>query len=60
MKQAGMTVLNVGDAVKPRNLHAAVKEGTTAGLGIDKYKILNPNNALADNLPIDIAEQILR
>jgi len=60
MKKAGLEVVNVGDAVKPRNLHAAVKEGATAGTALEKHKILNPNNALTNNVPIDIAGQILR
>ena len=60
MKEAGLTVVNVGDAVAPRNLHAAVREGATAGLLIDEHQLVNPNNTCINNVPIDIAAQLLR
>ena len=60
MKEAGLTVVNVGDAVAPRNLHAAVREGATAGLLIDEHQLVNPNNTCINDVPIDIAAQLLR
>jgi 2,4-dienoyl-CoA reductase-like NADH-dependent reductase (Old Yellow Enzyme family)/thioredoxin reductase len=59
-KDAGLTVVNVGDAVRPRNLHAAVKEGAGVGLVLDEYKFFNPNNTFIDELSIDIAGQLTR
>jgi len=60
MKAAGLTVVNVGDAVSPRNLHAAVREGASVGLSLDRYNIYNSNDALVGELPIDIAGQLTR
>ncbi|NQT60022.1 MAG: FAD-dependent oxidoreductase [Bacteroidetes bacterium] len=60
MKEAGLTVVNVGDAVAPRNLHAAVREGATAGLLLDEHQLVNPNNTCINEVPIDIAAQLLR
>jgi len=51
-------VVNVGDALRPRNLHVAVKEG--AGLVLDEHKFFSPNNAFIDELSIDIAGQLTR
>jgi hypothetical protein len=59
-KDAGFTIVNIGDAVKPRNLHAAVKEGAGLGLIIDEHRFFNPNNAFIDEVPIDIAGQLIR
>jgi thioredoxin reductase len=59
-KDAGLTVVNVGDALRPRNLHAAVKEGAGLGLVLDEHKFFNPNNAFIDQLSIDIAGQLSR
>ena len=60
MKGAGFPVVNVGDSVKPRNLHAAVKEGASAGLTLDERCFFNPNDALIDGLPVDVAGQLER
>ncbi len=60
MKTAGLTVVNVGDAVAPRNLHAAVREGATAGLLLDEHQLVNPNNTCINDVPIDVAAQLLR
>lgn len=51
-------VVNVGDAVKPRNLHAAVKEGAWAGLTIEKKQLYNPNYAFVNDLPLDVVRQL--
>jgi len=58
--EAGLEVVNVGDAVAPRNLHAAVLEGATFGKNIDGDAIMNPNHAPAGELPIDVLEQLTR
>lgn len=60
MKAAGLNVVNVGDAVRPRNLHAAVKDGASVGLSLDASVICNSNDALIAGLPIDVAGQITR
>ena len=60
MKAAGLNVVNIGDAVKPRNLHAAVKEGASVGLSLDANNLCNSNDALVGELPIDIAGQLTR
>jgi 2,4-dienoyl-CoA reductase-like NADH-dependent reductase (Old Yellow Enzyme family)/thioredoxin reductase len=60
MREAGLTVVNVGDAVVPRNLHAAVREGATAGLLVDEHQLVNPNNTCINDVPIDVAAQLLR
>lgn len=60
LSKAGLPVLNVGDSVKPGNLHAAVEGGARAGMVLDEFKFLNPNASLADDLPLDIAGQLLR
>jgi 2,4-dienoyl-CoA reductase-like NADH-dependent reductase (Old Yellow Enzyme family)/thioredoxin reductase len=60
LKKAGLCTVNVGDAVRPRNLHAAVKEGAGLGLVIGKDMFINSNNAFIDELPIDLAGQLTR
>jgi hypothetical protein len=56
---AGIPVITVGDALSPRNLHAAVKEGASFSLKLDPdYCVKNPNEALLDDLPIDVREQL--
>ncbi|MGQ9473705.1 MAG: hypothetical protein ACUVRN_06620, partial [Candidatus Caldatribacteriaceae bacterium] len=54
----GVPVVNVGDAVKPRNLHAAVKEGAWAGLTIERKQLYNPNYAFVNDLPLDVVRQL--
>jgi 2,4-dienoyl-CoA reductase-like NADH-dependent reductase (Old Yellow Enzyme family)/thioredoxin reductase len=60
LRAAGRPVLNVGDAVAPRNLHAAVREGAAAGLAIEENLLFNPNQALIDALPADVLGQLTR
>jgi NADPH-dependent 2,4-dienoyl-CoA reductase/sulfur reductase-like enzyme len=60
MKDAGLPVVNVGDSVSPRNLHAAVKTGAGMGLVIDSHRFFNPNNTIIDEVPVDIAGQLKR
>ncbi|WP_367355250.1 FAD-dependent oxidoreductase [Atribacter sp.] len=60
IKAAAIPVVNIGDSVEPRNLHAAVKEGTTIGLNIEKNILLNPNQKPVSDLPLDVAGQFSR
>jgi 2,4-dienoyl-CoA reductase-like NADH-dependent reductase (Old Yellow Enzyme family)/thioredoxin reductase len=60
LRAAGRPVLNVGDSVSPRNLHAAVREGAAAGLAIEENLLFNPNHALLDELPADVLGQLAR
>ena len=60
MVEAGLQVVNVGDSVKPRNLHAAVMEGATFGKNVDGDALTNPNHAPINDLPIDVLEQMIR
>jgi thioredoxin reductase len=60
LKAAGVPVVNVGDSVSPRNLHAAVREGAAAGQVLDANRFFNPNDALIDELPMDVAAQLSR
>lgn len=56
----GIPVLNVGDSVSPRNLHAAVREGAEAGLQLDGALMANPNGAIMTELPLDVRGQLTR
>jgi len=56
--QSDILAVNVGDAVKPRNLHAAVKEGAWAGLTVEDKKFYNPNYTFINDLPVDVVRQI--
>lgn len=58
--EAGLQIVNIGDSVKPRNLHAAVNEGAVFGKNVEGDALMNPNNAPVNELPIDVLEQILR
>jgi NADPH-dependent 2,4-dienoyl-CoA reductase/sulfur reductase-like enzyme len=60
MREAGLMVVSVGDAVRPRNLHAAVKEGADLGMVLDERSFFNPNNVFIDDLPRDIRGQLVR
>ena len=60
IKAAAIPVVNIGDSVEPRNLHAAVKEGTIIGLNIEKNILLNPNQKPVSDLPLDVVGQFLR
>jgi NADPH-dependent 2,4-dienoyl-CoA reductase/sulfur reductase-like enzyme len=52
--KAGIPAFNVGDAVRPRNLNAAVHDGAMFGLNLDADMLLNPNGAMMNNLPLDV------
>jgi hypothetical protein len=60
LRAAGVQVLNVGDAVRPRNLYHAVREGSAFGLAVDQNLVFNPNGAIVDHLPIDVLAQLTR
>lgn len=57
--EAGLQIVNIGDSVWPRNLHAAVIEGAVFGKNVDGDALTNPNNAPINDLPIDVLWQIL-
>ncbi len=59
-RAAGLPVVNVGDAVKVRNLHAAVREGAGTGLNLDGNKLFNSNGAPMDHIPLDVLGQLSR
>jgi hypothetical protein len=58
LRAKGMNVVNVGDAVKVRNLHAAVREGANFGLTIDGGLLFNSNGAIMTDVPLDVQQQI--
>lgn len=60
LASAGIPFVNVGDSVSPRNLHAAVREGATAGLTLEEQVVFNPNGALINQVPIDVMAQLRR
>ena len=60
LRAAGVNVINVGDAVKPRNLYHAVKEGSAFGLAVDEHLLFNSNHAILDDLPMDVLGQLTR
>ncbi len=60
LRAAGVNVINVGDAVRPRNLYHAVKEGSTFGLMVDEHLLFNPNGAILNELPMDVLGQLTR
>ena len=60
LKAAGVRVVNVGDSVTPRNLHAAVREGAAAGLQLDGSMLVNSNDAFMTDLPLDVRGQLVR
>jgi len=56
---AGIPVVTIGDAKQVSNLHHAVKTGADFIMQLDpKCCKLNPNQALLDNLPLDIQQQL--
>jgi thioredoxin reductase len=55
---ANVPVVRAGDAIKPRNLHAAVEDGAQIGRIVDGNKLFNPNNAMVNELPMDILDQL--
>ena len=60
LRAAGVPVLNVGDAVRPRNLYHAVKEGSAFGLEVDEHLLFNSNGAILNDLPVDVLAQLTR
>ena len=58
MSAAGLNVVNVGDSVEPRNLHAAVREGALFGKNIEGDTFMNPNHSIINDLPLDVEEQL--
>jgi 2,4-dienoyl-CoA reductase-like NADH-dependent reductase (Old Yellow Enzyme family)/thioredoxin reductase len=60
LRAAGVNVWNVGDAVSPRNLYNAVREGAAFGLNLDQNLIFNPNGSIVTDLPIDVLGQLTR
>ncbi len=57
---SGLQMVNIGDSVHPRNLHAAVNEGAVFGKNVEGDALTNPNNAPINELPIDVLEQLTR
>ncbi len=60
LRAAGVPVVTVGDAVRPRNLYHAVREGSAFGLALDERMLFNPNHAIINELPIDVLGQLTR
>lgn len=60
LRAAGVTVLNAGDSVRPRNLYHAVKEGSAFGLAVDEHLLFNPNGSILNEVPIDVLGQLTR
>ena len=59
LEKAGVPVVTVGDAKSPRNLHAAVKEGAQFAIRLNpEHYIKNPNDALIDDLPLDVKGEL--
>ena len=56
----GLQMVNIGDSVLPRNLHAAVLDGAVFGKNVDGDALTNPNNAQINDLPIDVLAQLTR
>jgi len=59
-RAAGLDVVNVGDAVRVRNLYWAVKEGSDFGLAVDEHLLFNSNHAIVNDLPGDVLGQLTR
>jgi 2,4-dienoyl-CoA reductase-like NADH-dependent reductase (Old Yellow Enzyme family)/thioredoxin reductase len=55
LRENGIPVTRVGDALAVRSLHQAVKEGSDFGLTIDGDMLMNPNHALVGGLQLEIA-----
>jgi NADPH-dependent 2,4-dienoyl-CoA reductase/sulfur reductase-like enzyme len=60
VQAAGLPVINVGDAVRPRSLYAAVKEGAAFGLNLDEEMLFNSNHVMVNELPVDVLGQLTR
>jgi 2,4-dienoyl-CoA reductase-like NADH-dependent reductase (Old Yellow Enzyme family)/thioredoxin reductase len=59
LSAAGVEFVNAGDSVRPRNLHAAVKEGALFGKNIEGGVPVNSNRAPVNDLPLEIESQLL-
>jgi NADPH-dependent 2,4-dienoyl-CoA reductase/sulfur reductase-like enzyme len=55
LRDEGLTAVCIGDALRVRNLRAAVTEGANAGLTFDEGLTLNANGAMISRLPTEIA-----
>jgi len=60
LRAAGLPVINVGDAVRPRSLYAAVREGAAFGLNLDEEMLFNSNHVMVNELPVDVLGQLKR
>jgi 2,4-dienoyl-CoA reductase-like NADH-dependent reductase (Old Yellow Enzyme family)/thioredoxin reductase len=60
LRAVGIPVVSVGDAVRPRNLFSAVKEGAGFGLAVDEHVMLNSNGAVLNDVPLDVLGQLTR
>jgi len=58
LEEAGIPHINAGDSRRPRNLRAAVLEGAMFGLNLEEQIIMNSNNAVVNNLPLDVLRQL--
>jgi 2,4-dienoyl-CoA reductase-like NADH-dependent reductase (Old Yellow Enzyme family)/thioredoxin reductase len=58
LKEAGIHVVNAGDAVRPRNVNAAVHEGALFGLNLDPDMLVNSNGAIMNHVPLDVVAQL--
>jgi hypothetical protein len=54
LEEAGVPVVSAGDALRPRNLRAAVHEGAAFGLSLENYLLVNPNGRPVNDLPLDV------
>jgi NADPH-dependent 2,4-dienoyl-CoA reductase/sulfur reductase-like enzyme len=59
LKAAGIKAVNAGDSVRPRNLNSAVTEGAAFGLSLDENLLFNSNDAIMNDLPIDVLGQLV-
>ncbi len=59
LKAAGVNVMNVGDSVAPRNLHAAVREGSLFAKNLESPVVFNSNGMPTGKLPLEV-EGMLR
>ena len=59
LKAAGIKVVNAGDSIRPRNLNSAVTEGAAFGLSLDENLLFNSNDAIMNELPIDVLRQLV-
>jgi 2,4-dienoyl-CoA reductase-like NADH-dependent reductase (Old Yellow Enzyme family) len=55
---AGLTVGNIGDSRRVRNVRGAMTDGANAAYMIDEGIFMNANNALSSGLPTDVGLQM--